>query len=96
MIMVLRWPIYVSTFYIQIHGRADLLRDIVSDETRLQRLADEFAASGWAPTVRDGAFYAEFSAPSAGPPPWELYEVKPTTIFGLGTTEPFGATRWRF
>ena len=68
----------------------------VSDETRLQRIADEFAASGWAPTVRDRAFYAEFSAPSAGPPPWELYEVKPKTVFGLGTTEPYGATRWRF
>ena len=68
----------------------------VTDEARLQRIADEFAASGWAPTVRDGAFYAEFSAPSAGPPPWEVYEVMPKTVFALGTAEPYGATRWRF
>jgi hypothetical protein len=68
----------------------------VADETRLQQIADVYAVSGWQPTVRDGAFYAEYSAPSAGPPPWEVYEVIPTTIFALGTTEPYGATRWRF
>jgi Pyridoxamine 5'-phosphate oxidase len=44
----------------------------------------------------DGALYAEYSAPSAGPPPWEVYEVTPTTVFGLGTAEPFGATRFNF
>jgi hypothetical protein len=36
------------------------------------------------------------SAPSAGPPPWDLYELTPTTVFGLATAEPNGATRWRF
>jgi len=41
----------------------------VTDEAKLHRLADVFASAGWAPTVRDGAFYHEFSAPSAGPPP---------------------------
>jgi len=46
--------------------------------------------------VRDGALYAEFSAPSAGPPPWHVYEVTPTTVFALGTAEPYGATRFRF
>ncbi|MGH2541237.1 MAG: pyridoxamine 5'-phosphate oxidase family protein, partial [Ardenticatenaceae bacterium] len=68
----------------------------VSDEAMLQRIADVYASSGWHPTVRDGALYAEYSAPSAGPPPWEVYEVTPTTVFGLGTAEPYGATRWRF
>jgi nitroimidazol reductase NimA-like FMN-containing flavoprotein (pyridoxamine 5'-phosphate oxidase superfamily) len=68
----------------------------VTDDARLQRLAGLFAASGWQPTVRDGAFFAEYSAPSAGPPPWEVYEVTPTTIFALGTAAPYGATRWRF
>lgn len=51
---------------------------------------------GWQPTVRDSALYAEYSAPSAGPPPWHVYEVRPTTVFALGTSEPYGATRWRF
>jgi hypothetical protein len=36
------------------------------------------------------------SAPSAGSPPWHVYEVTPTTVFDLGTDEPYGATRWRF
>ena len=46
--------------------------------------------------VKDGAFTAPYSAPSAGPPPWDLYEFTPTTAFGVATAEPFGATRWRF
>ena len=68
----------------------------VTDADRLQRLADVYAANGWGPTVRDGAFYHEYSAPSAGPPPWDLYRFTPTTVFGLATAEPSGATRWRF
>ena len=46
--------------------------------------------------MRDGAFYHEYSAPSAGPPPWDLYKFTPATVFGLATAEPSGATRWRF
>lgn len=68
----------------------------VTDEAKLRRIAEVYAAQGWHPTVRDGALYAEYSAPSAGPPPWEVYEVTPTTVFGLGTAEPFGATRFNF
>jgi hypothetical protein len=68
----------------------------VTDEATLQRLAQIYADQGWPATVRDGAFYHEFSAPSAGPPPWDLYKVTPTTVFGLATAEPSGATRWRF
>jgi nitroimidazol reductase NimA-like FMN-containing flavoprotein (pyridoxamine 5'-phosphate oxidase superfamily) len=69
---------------------------VVSDEARLQRVVDAYTTQGWQPTVRDGALYAEYSAPSAGPPPWQVYEVTPQTIFALGTAEPYGATRWRF
>jgi nitroimidazol reductase NimA-like FMN-containing flavoprotein (pyridoxamine 5'-phosphate oxidase superfamily) len=68
----------------------------VTDNAKLKRIADVYASGGWQPTVRDGALYAEFSAPSAGPPPWDVYEVTPTTVFALGTAEPYGATRWRF
>ncbi len=68
----------------------------VTDEAKLQRIAEVYASQGWQPTVRDGALYAEFSAPSAGPPPWDVYEVTPVTVFALGTAEPYGATRWRF
>jgi nitroimidazol reductase NimA-like FMN-containing flavoprotein (pyridoxamine 5'-phosphate oxidase superfamily) len=68
----------------------------VTDEAKLQRLAEVYRSTGWPATVRDRALYAEFSAPSAGPPPWDLYELTPTTVFGLATAEPNGATRWRF
>ena len=68
----------------------------VTGEARLQRIADAYRVQGWPATVREGALYAEFSAPSAGPPPWDVYEVKPETVFALGTAEPYGATRYRF
>lgn len=70
----------------------------VSDDQTLHRLAKRYADQGWAPTVENGAFTHEFSAPSAGPPPWDLYEVTPSTVFGVLTAEggPGGATRWRF
>jgi hypothetical protein len=28
--------------------------------------------------------------------PWDAYMVTPTVAFGVGTAEPYGATRWRF
>jgi hypothetical protein len=37
---------------------------------------------------------AEFSAPAAGPPPWHVYRLVPSTVFALGTAEPYGATRF--
>lgn len=68
----------------------------VRDETTLRRVADAYAAKyDWHVTIRDGAFYAE-GAPTAGPPPYEAYEVKPDVIFGFGGDETFSPTRWRF
>lgn len=68
----------------------------VTDAATVQRLAERYAAQGWPATVEDGAFTAPYSAPSAGPPPWNLYEFTPTTAFGVAGAEPFGAARWRF
>lgn len=68
----------------------------VTDEAKLRRVAEGYASLGWPASVRDGALEAEYSAPSAGPPPWDVYEVTPTTVYGLGTAELHGATRWRF
>jgi Pyridoxamine 5'-phosphate oxidase len=67
----------------------------VTDEAKLRLLAEVFASGGWSPEVRDGAFYHEFSAPSAGPPPWYVYEFTPKVVFAVATAEPYGATRWR-
>jgi hypothetical protein len=68
----------------------------VTDEATLARLAERYAAQGWPATVDDGALTAPYSAPSAGPPPWDLYAITPVTAFGVATAEPHGATRWRF
>ncbi|MGH8985999.1 MAG: pyridoxamine 5'-phosphate oxidase family protein [Acidimicrobiia bacterium] len=68
----------------------------VTDDATLQRAAAFYNEHGWSPTVRDGAFVAEYSAPSAGPPPWNLYQITPVTAFGVLTVDPGGATRWRF
>lgn len=68
----------------------------IVDPTQLQRVADAFKKEGWEPTVIKGGLTAKYSAPSAGPPPYNVYEVKPHTVFALGTSEPYGATRWNF
>jgi uncharacterized protein YndB with AHSA1/START domain len=70
----------------------------VRDQAILRRVADAYDAKyGWPLTIRsDGAFDAPYSAPSAGPPPYLPYRLTPTTAFGLGMKEPYGATRWRF
>ena len=34
-------------------------------------------------------------APSAGPPPWDVYEITLTTFCAVAADEPHGATRWR-
>jgi hypothetical protein len=52
----------------------------------------------------DGAFWlesgtaltAEFSAPSAGPPPWHVYRIDVHAATALATTGDGGATRWTF
>lgn len=66
---------------------------IVREEAELRRIAELF--SDWGPEVRNGAFWHEFSAPSAGPPPWDVYEITPTTFYAVAAAEPHGATRWR-
>jgi hypothetical protein len=55
-----------------------------------------FAGGGWAPTVEGGGFTHEYSAPSAGPPPWYVYEFVPEDVYAVATKEPGGATRWTF
>lgn len=65
---------------------------LVTDDDKLHRVATLF--DGWGPEVRDGGFHHEFSAPSAGPPPWYVYEVTPTTVFAFGTADPYGAARF--
>jgi hypothetical protein len=70
----------------------------VTDQAKVQRIADLYRSQGWPATVSDDglSLTAEYSAPSAGPPPWDVYELTPETVFALGAAEPYGATRWQF
>ena len=68
----------------------------VTDQPTLEALASRYREGGWPAEVKDEAFTAPFSAPSAGPPPWYLYRFVFRTVIGVATAEPHGATRWRF
>jgi len=68
----------------------------VTDTATLERVANLYAALGWPASASGGAITAEYSAPSAGRGPWDLYAVTPTAAVGVATKEPHGATRWRF
>jgi len=67
---------------------------IVRDEATLSRLAERYRAGGWPAEARDGALTAPYSAPTAGPAPWDLYEVTIVKVIGITTAAPDGATRW--
>lgn len=68
----------------------------VIDRPTLETVAALFRESGWPAEVAGDAFTAPYSAPSAGPPPWNLYRFTFDTAVGVATAEPYGATRWRF
>jgi pyridoxamine 5'-phosphate oxidase-like protein len=68
----------------------------VTDPGTLETVAALGREGGWPVEVQGDAFTAPFSAPSAGPPPWNLYRLTFHTVFGVATGEPHGATRWRF
>jgi hypothetical protein len=76
----------------------------VTDEPTLRRIVDVFGAIGWPLEVTEGGVDGP-NAPSAGPPPYAVFEVVPTTAFGLpgvaGMDKTPAAkratpTRWRF
>jgi PPOX class probable F420-dependent enzyme len=91
-----RCTVSVSTeeFDLVVDGEAQK----VTDPATVAAMAKRWAAEGWPCRVDDTgeALTAEFSAPSAGPPPWYVYRLVPRTATALATIEPGGATRWRF
>jgi hypothetical protein len=68
----------------------------VTDQATLERVAIAYNQAGWPARVENQALTAPYSAPSAGPPPWEVYALAPVTAFSVASAEPYGATRWRF
>jgi hypothetical protein len=78
----------------------------VTAEATLQRVADAYRSRmDWPLEVRAGGVVGP-NAPTAGPPPYAVYELAPTTVFGLpgiagteqgaGSAGAFSPTRWRF
>ena len=66
---------------------------------RSDRCKVTWAKSGWPAQPDDSGtgITAPFNAPTLGPPPWFVYEVKPRTATAVGTAEETpGSTRWRF
>ncbi|WP_157681386.1 pyridoxamine 5'-phosphate oxidase family protein [Mycobacterium sp. JS623] len=82
--------IATQPFDLVIEGSAAL----VTDADELRSVADEYNRVGWPAQVAGDALTAEYSAPSAGPPPWHVYRITPDTVFAFGTAEPGGATRF--
>jgi hypothetical protein len=76
----------------------DGVATLVDDPAVVADLAGRWAAGGWPARVDASgtALTAEFSAPSAGPPPWHVYRLDVEQATALLTVEPGGATRWRF
>jgi hypothetical protein len=46
--------------------------------------------------LQHGAFDADYGAPTAGPPPYHIYALRPRTVYAFGVTENFSPTRYRF
>jgi nitroimidazol reductase NimA-like FMN-containing flavoprotein (pyridoxamine 5'-phosphate oxidase superfamily) len=68
----------------------------IRDEIALQQVAAAYAEKyGWPVEVRAGAFYGD-GAPTAGPPPYDVYAMTFTRAFAFGHDEVHGPTRWRF
>jgi hypothetical protein len=91
-----RCTLGVSTeeFDLAVEGDAAL----VDDPEVVAEMATRWASGGWPASV-DGsgtALTAEYSAPSAGPPPWRVYRITPRQATVVLAAEPGGATRWRF
>lgn len=54
---------------------------------------------GWPVTVTpEGLFDAPYGAPTAGPPPYAVYEITPASAYAFGTDNQLGvrSTRFRF
>ena len=69
-----------------------------TDPPMVAALAERWAAGGWPCRVdaTGRAITADYSAPSAGSPPWFVYRIAARSATALSIPVPGGATRWRF
>ena len=74
----------------------------VTNEAEVRRLAEQFGGEGWPLEARGKGVYGPHG-PTAGPPPYAIYRLEPTKVFGFpGMHGMFdddrhhAATRWEF
>jgi hypothetical protein len=83
----------VDDAHLVIEGTASIERDPAA----LERVAHAYASKyAWHVRVQHGAFDADYGAPTAGPPPYDVYALRPHTVYAFGVTEHFSPTRYRF
>src|SRR5271165_1787248 len=70
----------------------------ISDPATVATMAEQWRVQGWPARVDETgiALTADYSAPSAGPPPWTIYRLIAREATAVVTVDPGGATRWRF
>jgi hypothetical protein len=68
----------------------------VTEPAILEQVASSYRGIGWPAEAAGDSFHRALQRLSAGPPPWLRYLFTFHTVIGLSTTEPNGATRWRF
>jgi PPOX class probable F420-dependent enzyme len=84
----------VHEFDLVVEGTAEK----ITDPAIVAKMAEVWAAGGWPCRVDESgtALTADFSAPSAGSPPWHVYRITARRATALGTVMPGGATQWTF
>jgi len=69
----------------------------VTDPAELERVVAYYRGVGWPAEVEGDAFTAPYTAPSGGPPPWNLYRLNADEVVAVGTVGDIaGATKYRF
>ena len=70
----------------------------VDDRTRLEQIASAYDSKyGWPVTITgQNMFDAPYGAPTAGPPPYRVYEITPKFVYAFGTSDNLGARSTRF
>lgn len=70
----------------------------IVDHDALTSIAAAYAERyGWAPVPGSGEFTGAEGAPTAGPPPYRVFAVHPTTVYAFPASETAaGATRFTF
>lgn len=92
-----RCSISVSTHSFDVMLAGEARR--VTDPKAVDEVAALWARGGWPARPDDSGtgITAPYNAPTLGPPPWFVYEIKPRTATAVGVSEETpGSMRWRF